>query len=92
MLSQQTIEKRWKQAIKGGNVITPEVIRIDQSNSERYIYEFSKGEDFSGKTCYGVTVVELGGYGRRDEHIHDMSKFFTGPKAYYQATKYIKGL
>lgn len=77
-LAQSTINAKFKANHPGANVITPDVIKIDQSTSGDYIYELSKGTDMEGDAIYGVTVMELGGYGRSDENRHDLSKLFQG--------------
>lgn len=91
-LAQSTIESKWRAAFPGGNVMTPDVIKIDQSNSLDYLYEFSEGTDMDGAAIYGVTVLELGGYGRPDEHRRDLSKLFQGSRAKLDAKRYIKTL
>lgn len=92
LLAQSTIEKKFKDKHPGGNVMTPDVLKIDQSASLLYVYELSEGTDMDDRPIFGVTVMELGGYGQPDENRHDLSKLFQGPTAKKDALKYIKEL
>ena len=91
-LAHSTMLAKWKAKHPGDNVMTPEIIKIDQSPSGAYIYEFSEGTDMEDQPIYGVTVMELGGYGRPDENRHDLSKLFQGSRAKLDAKRYIKTL
>lgn len=91
-LAESTIKKRWRDKFQGDvNPFTPDVIILDQTPNERFIYELSKGTDFSNDPVYGVTIVELR-WGRSDIHRTDLSRLFTGKDARKNALEYIKGL
>ena len=91
-LAHSTMLAKWKAKHPGNNVITPDIIKIDQSPSGKYIYELSGGTDIEDQSIYGVTVMELGGHWRPDENRHDLSKLFQGSRAKVDADLYIKTL
>lgn len=91
-LAASTIKKRWNDKFHGDvNPFTPDVIILDQTDDERFIYELSKGSDFSHQDVYGVTILELR-WGRSDLHRTDLSRLFTGKLARANALAYVKGL
>lgn len=91
-LATSTIKKRWNDKFHGDvNPFTPNVVILDQTEDERFIYELSRGEDFSHQECYGVTVLELR-WGRSDLHRTDLSRIFTGRDARTNALNYVKEL
>jgi hypothetical protein len=45
----------FRKAIKGKNLMTPDVIRY--INTDKYIVELSQGTGFGGEDIFGVTVL-----------------------------------
>ena len=91
-LASSTIKKRWNDKFQRSvNPFTPNVVILDQTEDERFIYELSRGTDFSNQECYGVTVLELR-WGRSDLKRTDLSRLFTGNDARTNALNYIKEL
>lgn len=91
-LSYSSIKKRWRDKLGADvNPFTPDVIILDQTPDERFIYELSKGVDFSNDPVYGVTVIQLR-RGLSDIHRTDLSRLFTGKDARTNALNYIKEL
>ena len=65
-----TNAQRFKQVVKGKNIMTPTIIKYGQQGD--YVYELSKGRGMTDNEIYGVTVVDL----RIDKHRSDLSQMF----------------
>lgn len=65
-----TTQELFKQAVKGKNVMTPDVIRYGQTG--KHVFELSEGTGFDGQPIYGVTVVNIEGEPKHDTNKSEM--------------------
>lgn len=82
MKTKQSLKTQFKEAVKGTNFMTPDI--IEYIKIDNGVVELSKGKGIFSDTIYGVTVVR---YGKKNSNLSNCFTKISDARDYIETLK-----